>query len=231
MENKGKIAIGFFILLFSCGSGGDQTESIIDTREELEGPIGKIIVEKGSFIFEAPCLFAEKEGNKMYYTVNGRKIHFYSAVDYEDTISLDKVIDTASFRFVGGLADEKNRIRNPYFFNGRMNCYYVDKNHFYAYLDKPSPEFIVLGQADDATLLGGNYVRLGKHIYSNGIALSGVDVSSFHTMDLFQDRTEWKRTIGLDKHHLYVNEEVLTEERFENLIAPNDSLKKIYFPN
>lgn len=231
MENKVKIVFGIFlVLIFSGCSCENEHEDLQDTSEVLEGQVGRIITQKDALVFEAPCLFAEQDEKKLYYSVNDRLIRFYSVIDlHGDTIALDKSIDTESFRFVGGLSSEKTKIRNPYFFNGRMNCYYLDKNYFYAYLDEPFPEFIILGRAKDMKLLGGNYVCIQDKIYSKGVALSGVDVSSFHTMEVFQEGSEWKRTIGLDNYSMYYNNEVLDESYFNRLIAPNDSLRKIYF--
>lgn len=231
MENKVKIVFGIFLVLIFSGCSCENDHEVVENSPEgVEGQVGRIIIQEGAPVFEAPCLFAEQDEKKLYYSVNDRVIRFYSVVDHHgNTISLDKIIDAASFRFVGGLSSEKSRIRNPYFFNGRMNCYYLDKNYFYTYRDEPLPEFIILGRAKDVKLLGGNYVCIRDDIYSKGVTLSGVDVSSFHTMEVFQEGSEWKRTIGLDNNSMYYNNEVLDESDFNRLIAPNDSLRKIYF--
>ena len=110
-----------------------------------------------------------------------------------------------------------------------MHCYYYDRENFYAYLDQESPQFLLLGKIDEVELLGGNYVRVDDRVFSQGIKMDSIDIGSFHTMEVWIEGTEWSRTIGLDKDHIFINDKPITKEVFNKRIAPHDSLEKIYF--
>jgi len=239
MENQKKIVYTLFIILtlMGCMSEGKQTKKKTNkvapkTLSSLDKYVGKILVEQDDLYFQVRSIYCESGEVENYFTCRDNLVSFVSLIDLSgDTVKLNKYIDQNSFRVIGTDPKEKNSIRNPYYFDGRMNCYYVDKNYVYAFIDKTSPQFKLLGNARSLSLLGGNYIRVANRIYSKGIQITGVDPAKFHTMEVFNEGSEWLRTIGLDDQSLYLNDQVLDKASFDKLIAPNDSLEKLYFSN
>lgn len=236
MENQKKVTnfLLLLILLVSCSNEPHKKEDQVIDNDPLSAIklyLGSIENNGSERTFQVRSIFSTVTEVKGYFSIDDNVAQFQSLINqYGDTLEVHETIDSESFAIVGLSENEKRKIRNPYFFDGRMQCYYYDLANFYTYLDKESPQFLLLGKTNEAELLGGHYVQVVDQVFSQGIKMDSVDVSSFHTMEVWQEGTEWYRTIGLDKYHMYVNEKKLTKERFEKIIAPNDSLKKIYFP-
>ena len=111
-----------------------------------------------------------------------------------------------------------------------MYSYYADKNFTYVFADKSNPEFKIIGESDKAVFIGGDYLKLGGKIYSNGIEVKGVDCNSFKSFEVHDKyRLQYINTIGYDKKHLFWHEKIMNKNDFDRLIAPNDSLEKKYF--
>jgi len=243
MENWNKLIIVFFHLHFlSCGiSDGPKEENHFakdsDTRSITQRWTqfdGRLLRTDTSLQFKVVTGYAVHDHIPNYYQSDSSGVTFTSAITpNDDTVRLLSVIDTTSFRMVGSLPLDKLKIRNPAYFNGRMNNYYMDTNHFYSFIGHPPFSFKMLGRAIDAELLGGGFVRIGGYVYAQGSVLSGVDVEQFHTLDIAQlhKKTEWSLTIGLDNTHIYVSNSPITEERYSDLVGwiGPDSLRSIYF--
>lgn len=225
MENKIKIVILIsFVFFFTCCT--QQKNSELNNSEisfGLRQYFGKVLCENENFIFEVPCIYCLDE--KPIRFINVKTIN-------NDTLYLRNVIDTSSFRLLGLDSFEKEKIRNRFYLDGRMLCYYRDKNNLYAFLDKENPEFLLLGLWKDVILLGGNYIRIKNRIYSKGLFIPHADLETFHTMDIpqFHNKSEWSVTVGLDKNHIYLDEKIMDKLCFNKIIFSNDSLKNIYFP-
>lgn len=238
MENQKKIVGFLFFILFLMGCSNTPIEkkdkSTVDDENlsfSIERYLGRIKNKGSKRIFEVRSIIAPDSKVNGYFSIEDNVAQFTHLINpYGDTLKVHDTIDSLTFRVVGLSIEEKWKIRNPYFFDGRMRCYYYDKTNFYAYLDLDSSEFLLLGKKSDAELLGGHYVRVGNRIFAQGVQIDSADLGTFHTMEVWMEGTEWNRTIGLDNYHIYVNDKILTEKRFEKLIAPNDSLKSIYFP-
>lgn len=168
-----------------------------------------------------------------YYSIDSTGVTFEGAITQSgDTIRLGSIVDASSFRVVGTTVDEKKSIRNPYHFDGRMNCYYMDAAHIYGYNGQPPFSFRVLGKASDLELMGGAFIRMGNEVFANGLLIPSADASSFHTMDAWQAhrKSEWSLTLGLDKDHMYWGQSVMSERSlYDALGYEEDSLKRIYF--
>lgn len=233
MENKSKIVLilSLVLLVISCK---DKEKQTITDQLKIDGVIkdnlGRLYVENNQLIFECQCLYSNAKEKDDFYVVNDNVIKFKKIIDMKsDTIPLEKVIDQNTFHLLGLEDEEKEKIRNLFFLNGRLNCYYADKNFTYAFADKPNPEFKIIGDADKAIFIGGNYMKISEKIYSNGIEVKNVDYNSFKTFEVSTERIERKLTIGSDKKHLFLDEKIMTKKDFDRLIAPNDSLKEKYF--
>ncbi|MFK7787789.1 MAG: hypothetical protein AB8B56_21890 [Crocinitomicaceae bacterium] len=238
MENQKKIVhlLLFSVLLVGCTNGPKKK---VDSSKAPNQPISAIEMYEGHVenrdgkrVFLVRSINSEDSQVEEYCSIQKGTAQFTGCINpFGDTISIHEMIDSASFSVVGLKEDEKQKIRNPYFFDGRMHCYYFDDVNFFAYLDQDSPDFLLLGKKSETELLGGSFVRVADQIFVQGIKIDSADVNTFHTMEVFwSEKTEWSRTIGLDKNHIYISEKPLTEERFYKLITPNDSLRNIYFP-
>ena len=234
MENKSKIAliICLMLIVFSCN---DKKKQNITEQLQIDGLIkdnlGKLYVENNQLIFESKCFYWDFKEKDDFYFVNNNQIKFKKLIDMNsDTISLEKIVDPDTFHLLGLKDEEKQKIRNPFYFNGRMYSYYADKNFTYVFADKPNPEFKIIGESDKAVFIGGDYLKLGGKIYSNGIEVKVVDCNSFKTFEVHDKyRLQYINTIGHDKKHLFWHEKIMTKNDFDRLIAPNDSLEKKYF--
>lgn len=234
MENKRKIVfILSLVLLVICCK--DKKKQTITEQQQMMGVIkdnlGKLYIANNQLIFETQCFKADVLAKANYYVVDKNMVKFKKLINTNsDTILLEKVIDSKTFHLLGLDGEEKQKIRNPFYFNGRMHCYYEDKNFTFVFADKSNPEFKIIGQSDKAIFIGGDYLKLDSKIYSNGIEVKSVDWKSFKTFEVHDKyRLQYINTIGSDKKHLFWHEKIMTKYDFERLISPNDSLRKIYF--
>jgi hypothetical protein len=235
MENKSKIVLILsLVLLVICCK--DKKKQTITEQLQINGVItynlGRLYIENNQLTFEAQfCLHSDFKEKSNFYVMNGSKIKFTKLIDLNlDTISLGKIVDSDTFHLLGLDDEEKQKIRNPYYFDGRMYSYYADKNFTYVFADKSNPEFKVIGESDKAVFIGGDYLKLGVKIYSNGIEVKGVDCNSFKSFEVHDKyRLQYINTIGSDKKHLFWHEKIMTKNEFIRILAPNDSLEKKYF--
>ncbi len=219
------------LILFGCSQ---STENLVkEEYNPLQDQIGHIVLRGKKYFFEVPCLYSESKKEKDYFVVKNNIIHFEKVLNIElsDTVELERILDKSTFRMIGLTDNEKRKIRNPYYFEGRMNCYYADSKNFYTYLNNDNPQFLWIGLSKDFELLGGNYVKINNKIYSGGQLVDSADIESFHTMEIPQlhNKSEWSITIGLDAKHIYSNENIMDKKRFTKVVYSNDSLKHIYF--
>lgn len=238
MENQKKI-VGFLVVILFLTSCSNEPirkkdKSNVDNENlsfSAERYLGRIKNKDSNLIFEVRSIVTPDSKVNGYFFIENNVAQFTHLINpYGDTLKVHETIDSLTFRVVGLSNEEKRKIRNPYFFDGRMRYYYYDNMNFYAYLDQDSPQFLLLGKKSEAELLGGHFVRVKNQIFVQGVRIDSADVSTFHTIDIFwTEKTEWSRTIGLDNEHIYISEKILTKEGFDKLIA-NDSLKHIYFP-
>lgn len=236
MENKSKIMfiLSLVLLVICCKNKKEQN---ITDQLQIDGVIkdnlGKLYIEKNQLIFESKCLYCDVKEKNDFYVVIDNQIKFKKLIDMNsDTISFKKVIDQETFHLLGLTNIEEQKIRNPFYFNGKMHSYYADKNFAYVFADKANPEFKIIGESNKAIFIGGDYLRLGSKIYSNGIEVKDVDYNSFKTFEVNDKyRPQYINTIGFDKKHLFWHEKIMTNNDFERLIALNDSLEKRYFKN
>jgi hypothetical protein len=193
--------------------------------------IGRIVTKDSIRVFQVLSVFSNGQKRNDYFSVENNSVEFHRLINQNgDTLSVHEIIDHETFNVVGMTEAEKRLIRNHSCFGGNMNVYYYDQANFYAFLDREFPEFLLLGATDETYLLGGDYVRVGDKLFSAGVQMDSVDIKSFHTMEIWRGGDRFS-TIGLDNKHIYFNEDIMSETSFERIIAPNDSLRKIYFPN
>lgn len=229
MENKIKITFYFFFLLqiFSCiERNKSETQKVGNNNKLLKNEFlqftGRIVKQKDSSFFEIRELKYE-EPNKLIFS--------HVTTTNNDRLLISKTIDSSSFHLLGLFEEEANKINNPFYLNGRMLAYYRDKKNIYAFINKDTPQFILLGRWEKTELLGGNYLRVENRIFSNGFVIPDADSSSFHTLKTWPAhlKTEWSFTIGLDKKHLYSDEKIMDIKMFNRFFYKSDSLRQIYF--
>ncbi len=60
--------------------------------------------------------------------------------------------------------------------------------------------------------------------------MSDIDIPSFKTHNILNDKSEWEKTIGSDKNHLYFGSNIMTIQDAEMLwMHPSHALYKQYF--
>jgi len=226
-------------LLWSCGSNDRdlkptrRPEPDLDTRTNSVRGVGRLMRHGDDMSFVAWTGFDMIAYIPNYYRLDSAGIDFKSLlIPSGDTVTLGSVVDTATFRVMGLTEAERRGIRNPYYLDGRMNCYYVDVHHVYAYHGHPPFSFRLIGSREDMELLGGDYLKLGQEVYSMGRLILDADVKSFRTIDVSQlhRKTSWELTIGLDVHNSYSGPHVMSERSFDEVFnGAEDSLRRAYF--
>lgn len=237
MENKVKV-IAFGLLpafLLGCQNSAPKEIDVKSGNKHtlFEENIGQLITKNNEMTFEVRCVNGVISEINNYYKLKNHTIQFFALIKDADTIPITELLDKKTFKMLGLTRAERLKIRNPYFLDGRMNCYYMDKNYVFAYLDQSTPEFRIIGSSKDPLeFLGGNYLKVNDKIFSRGILLDSVDVKNFHTQDepQFHFKSEWFLTIGLDNTYIYRDNKKMTKSDFNYFIDGNDSLRKIYFP-
>ena len=219
MENTKKLIVSLFVFisLFSCGN-----------KENKEVIISKI---------KSPDLIVKTDRGYVLQLrdFNSVKNDFYSVNKLRDLenklVEIQNVIDFESFENLTNSDEYKNQIKNDYYLRSPIYNYFFDKNYvyIYSYLNGKN-DFYISGFKKDLKILGGAYIRVKDTIYCYGDVMKGVDVTTFKTIDVMRNKSEWDATFGLDNYNIYRGGEVLLEEDAVRFYL-KDSIKNKYFHN
>lgn len=212
MENKAKIILFcqlFLLSLLSCKNN-----------------LNDCLADNESFSFKKDSL------NNLILNVNKySKPHSINLIQINGTLhKLEDVIDCKSFI---NIFDGKDSIKlnNSYYKSNPIMSYFKDRNYLYFYLED-SNYLIIKGEINSYNCLGGPYLAINGKVYYEGEEVIGADITSFKTLNVYRDKSEWMKTVGLDKRSIYNGKSKMTQEMFNRLIWRDlDSLKHIYFNN
>lgn len=170
-----------------------------------------------------------------YYNINIGDTILLKEVDVNgEKKSLSSTIDVTTFDLLVNNMDDSIAIRNPYYIQNKNLNIFRDKYYLYFLIDSSqnSGSLKLICKTKDYKVLGGNYLKINNQIYNSIKKLQNVDVSTFKTIDVFRDRSEWLATLGIDKNYVYIGNRVLEKENaYQFHFSLNDSLYSSYFRN
>ncbi len=176
----------------------------------------------------AELLVKDKQGN---WTLNVRKSQLKTVQVNNQPKPIKNVIDVESFDFLSRFEEDATKISNRYYLVNPSGSYFKDKNNLY-FLTGENPKVLsLITTVDKYELLGGMYIKVGSEIFWNGRKVENVDVESFNVMHVPRAKSEWRASVGLDKTHLYMGGQLMTEKTFNGLYWDvEDELRAFYFP-
>ncbi|MDO5656398.1 MAG: DKNYY domain-containing protein [Flavobacteriaceae bacterium] len=168
----------------------------------------------------------KKTGNLIFKPYYSKQIT--EVIDGNKIKKLKEVLDERTFDLLYNFREDSLKINNIYYNYNPVAVYYRDKNFIYFLVDSV---LIKKGNINEYEVLGGLYLKLNNKIFWNAIEIKNVDIKTFHTINVMREKSEWSKTVGIDKNHIYNSNLIMDESVFDKLYWSNvDSLRKQYFP-
>lgn len=181
---------------------------------------------KGNDIKNSNLLYFDKTGKLVFTPHNST--HIIHVIDDNLIKDLEEVLDETTFDLLYDFKEDSLKINNIYYKHNPITTYYKDKYNIYFLTDTI---LVNMGKNSEYKILGGAYLKLNNKIFWNAKEIKNVDIRTFHTINIFREKSEWLKTVGLDKNYIYNGNVVMNETMFEKLYWNNtDSLRKQYFP-
>ncbi len=174
-----KIILYHLVLLTTCFSCTPQkVKTIKNTRFLTRDSVDNVVFKAFNYnhLTNTEDYFIRNDSVcYKYVLVNGKKEEISHIVDietfdllYNDNSEIDRINDL-------------NDVSYP------ANNYFRDINYVYIYQYlSPTPVLFKAGSSSDYTVLGGNYVRIGKCMYWRGEKLENVDLTSFKPLKVIE---------------------------------------------
>jgi hypothetical protein len=210
MENKTKIIpFGFliFLSLFGCNHSPNNCEIEKSLFSFKHDSLNNLILDIKKY---------SKPHSLTYVQINGKQY------------KIEKIVDCNSFESIFEGKDSTS-LNNDYYKLNPIFSYFKDKKYLYFYYEDSS-YLIVKGKSDQYECLGGPYLKIKNTIYYDGKEVIGADNTSFRTITVYRNKSEWMKTVGLDENNIFNGENKMTEDMFNRLLWENkDSIKRAYF--
>lgn len=185
-------------------------------------------IQKNNNIKNTDILYVDKKtGNLIFKPYDSMQIT--EVIDGNKIKKLKEVVDEKTFDLLYNFREDSLKINNIYYKYNPVTVYYRDENFIYFLIDSV---LVKKGDSNEYEVLGGAYLKLHNKIFWNAKEIRDVDIKTFHTINVMREKSEWSKTVGVDKNYIYNGNLIMEESVFDKLYWENiDSLRKQYFPN
>lgn len=220
MENTKKIVLILITSFFCFVSCNSQDKEIQPLNNNLFKD------DKGNIIFRVHD-YENTKGQKGM-TVKNDTLNFTHVYDIKTNQykKNNDVIDWETFQNIFNNQENLKKVKEEQYVIS-FNCYFEDKNNIYMYPFLGTKLLMIKGT--DYEILGGAYLKINNEIYWRAEKIESVDVKTFKTLKLINAIDYYEASVGMDKNHLYVGNEIMSYKIFKERYYKYTELKIKYF--
>lgn len=151
-----------------------------------------------------------------------------------ELVEISKVIDPMTFDIIANFKEDSIAIRNPFYIHNKNINIFKDKNYVYFLIDtiRHFENLKLVCKISEYKSLGGNYFMIKNEVFYSINKLQEVDISTFKTIDVFEFKSEFPSTLGIDRNSIFQSNQILKKSKLDQYhFSALDSAYTNFFKN